>query len=212
MSTQVVKHFIDHLRDGKSTAKTDKMRRLANSLQWRHRYQKSDHYPINLSGDLVISVKQLPNGEVIGLGTGVSVWPAAHVLSKYLEKRYGADGLQNLRVCDVGSGTGCTGFVAAALGAEVTLTDQLQIMPLLQHNKESICALNKRINREKVTVGLYDWGESASHLDAPFDIVLISDCVLPKLYPILPLIDVSHAYHSTCVHQNIIHSHHLFFN
>lgn len=30
----------------------------------------------------------------------------------------------------------------------------------------------------------YNWGESIDHLDAPFDIILVSDCVLPKLYPI----------------------------
>lgn len=35
---------------------------------------------------------QIENGELAGIGTGASVWPAAHVLCKYLEGRYGAGG------------------------------------------------------------------------------------------------------------------------
>jgi predicted nicotinamide N-methyase len=138
----------------------------------------------------VITLRQVLNGELKGLGTGVSVWPAAHVLSKYLEKRYGSNGLCGQRVCDIGSGTGCAGFISAALGAHVTLTDQDQLISFLEINKESICAVNKSIDAERIDIRVYDWGRSEEHLNPPFDIILISDCVLPKLYPILPLIEV----------------------
>lgn len=191
LPTTSERRFTDLLRNGKSSAKTDKIKRLVNSLQWRHKYQNTDYYSIEMLDGSVINLRQLPNGEILGLGTGVSVWPAAHVLSKYVEKRFGAFGLHGKRVCDIGSGTGCTGFVAAALGAQVTLTDQLQILPFLESNKASICELNRNIWEDRINVCRYDWGESAIHLGPPFDIVLISDCVLPKLYPILPLIDVS---------------------
>lgn len=184
--------FTDLLRDGKSLSKTTKIKRLVNSLQWRHKYQNSDHYSIKMLDERVITVRQVSNGEIIGLGTGVSVWPAAHVLSKYLEKRYGAISLRGLHVCDIGSGTGCTGFVAAALGANVTLTDQAQILPFLEGNKASICLANSQIAPQQIKICQYDWGASAAHLKPPFDIVLVSDCVLPKLYPISPLIEVSY--------------------
>ena len=216
MSTQLLpttseRRFTDLLRDGKSSAKTDKIKRLVNSLQWRHKYQNTDYYSIEMLDGSVINLRQLPNGEILGLGTGVSVWPAAHVLSKYVEKRYGALGLHGKRVCDIGSGTGCTGFVAAALGAQVTLTDQLQILPFLESNKASICELNRNIWEDRINVCRYDWGESAIHLGPPFELVLISDCVLPKLYPILPLIDVSglfkrNYYPPSLGHMNVLSS------
>ena len=193
------RRFTDLIREGKSLAKTDRIRRLVNSLQWRHKYQNADHYSIKMLDESLITVQQVSNGEILGLGTGVSVWPAAHVLCKYLEKRYGATSLSGQRVCDIGSGTGCTGFVAAALGAHVTLTDQLQILPFLEGNKQSICNSNKHIDPDLIAVERYDWGESAAHLYPPFDIVLISDCVLPKLYPILPLIEVSSPCQSRCL-------------
>lgn len=183
--------LIDILREGKSLAKTEKLRRLANSLQWRHKYQNSDGYCITMLDKRVITLRQILNGELKGLGTGVFVWPAAHVLSKYVEKRYGPNGLCGQRVCDIGSGTGASGFIAAALGAKVTLTDQYQLISLIESNKQSICAVNESINVEQIDIQIYDWGRSAEHLNPPFEIILISDCVLPKLYPILPLLEVS---------------------
>jgi predicted nicotinamide N-methyase len=183
--------IVDLFREGKSLARTEKLKRLANSLQWRHKYQNTEEYCIVLLDKRVITLRQVLNGELKGLGTGVFVWPAAHVLSKYLEKRYGSDGLCGQRVCDIGSGTGCTGFISAALGAHVTLTDQDQLISFLEINKHSVCAVNKSIDAERIDIKVYDWGRSAEHLNSPFDIILISDCVLPKLYPILPLIEVS---------------------
>lgn len=58
-------------------------------------------------------------GELTGLGTGATVWPAAHVLSKYLEKRFGPGGMLGLRCIDLGAGTGAVGIAAAVLGADV---------------------------------------------------------------------------------------------
>lgn len=132
----------------------------------------------------------LRSGEESGVGTGCSVWPAAHVLSKYLEKRYGSNGLRNTRVCDIGSGTGCTGLAAACLGAEVTLTDQTCVFPLLESNVAA-AIIDCSLPTDNVIVAEYNWGMDFSHLKAPFDIVLVSDCVLPKLYPIEPLVQVS---------------------
>lgn len=55
------------------------------------------------------------------------------MLTRFIEKAYGAAGLRGKRVVDLGSGTGFTGLMAAALGAEtVHVTDQEQLQWLLQ--------------------------------------------------------------------------------
>lgn len=92
-------------------------------------------------------------------------------------------------MCDIGSGTGCTGIAAACLGATATLTDQLCVFPLLSSNV-SAAINNCNISADRLVLAEYNWGESVSHLGPPFDVVLVSDCVLPKLYPIEPLVQV----------------------
>ena len=37
-------------------------------------------------------------------------------------------------------------------------------------------------------VAEYNWGEADAHLSPPLDLVIVSDCLLPKLYPIEPLV------------------------
>jgi hypothetical protein len=96
------------------------------------------------------------------------------------------------RVCDIGSGTGATGIAAACLGADAVLTDQVCVFPLLQENmNNAISACSIAENR--IRIAEYNWGESVDGLEAPFDIVIVSDCVLPKLYPIEPLVQAVHA-------------------
>lgn len=57
-----------------------------------------------------------------GPGCGGIAWPAGQVLSNYLV-HHGP--LQGRRILELGSGTGLVGLVAARLGAEVIITDQL---------------------------------------------------------------------------------------
>eukprot|EP01035_Chromulina_nebulosa_P023675 gene23675-30705_t len=86
-----------------------RLRRIAHAFSWRQVFQNSSHYELKMEVGSVIKVTQISNGEIKGLGTGTLVWPAAHVLSKYLEKRYLTySSLKNKRVCDIGSGTGIT--------------------------------------------------------------------------------------------------------
>ncbi len=167
------------------------MSKILSSLNWRQAHLGSEYYPIELEDGRVVRVRQLENGEVSGIGTGATVWAAAHVLSKYLEKEYGRVGLAGKRVCDIGAGTGVVGFVAAALGGTVTLTDQASVFFLLETNKSLVLRDNPDMDPACLSLCLYDWGETPTHLSPPFDLVLISDCVLPKLYPIEPLIQVS---------------------
>jgi hypothetical protein len=183
--------MLEVLKNGKSGMKNSKYGKIVSALQWRQAHLKSEIYPIELEDGRVLEIKQIGQGETKGIGTGATLWPAAHVLSKYIEKSYATDEtFQSKRVIDIGSGTGCTGFAAAAFGADVTLTDQEQVLFLMHENKLSICHANTTINPDKIHIELYDWGEPCGHLNPPFDIVLVSDCVLPKLYPIEPLVEV----------------------
>ena len=172
--------FLNGVNDNKKCS--NRIHRIMKQLQWRQAQIHSTSYVLSLDDDTTITVKQILNGEMKGIGTGSFVWPAAVVLAKYLENEYCTC---DKRVIDIGSGTGITGIVAAYLGSkEVVLTDQSQLLPLLQEN---VSTFNHQ-SKSNIKVKEYEWGCNIDHLNAPFDIVLVSDCVLPKLYPIEPLI------------------------
>lgn len=179
----------DILGNGSSKMKNPRIQRAANSLQWRQKFDNCDFYNYTLEDNRVICIKQISNGEMKGLGTGAVVWPAAHILSKYLELKYGVS-LDGKVVCDIGSGTGCVGLVATCLGARVTLTDQLTVEELILSNIEWL-RINLNFDGECVKFAEYNWGENSCLRNTLFDYIIISDCVLPKLYPIEPLILVS---------------------
>ncbi|KAG0345607.1 inner nuclear membrane protein enriched at telomere/subtelomere region [Podila humilis] len=96
------------------------------------------------------SVKSLeiyedPTGALRG-GVGSTIWDAAIVLSKYLEKSslYATvkKGEQPVQVLELGSGTGIVGLVVARLlsvkgiPGKVVLTDKGSVLPLLQKNTD----------------------------------------------------------------------------
>ncbi len=176
-----------------------KHKRLFQSLQWRQSFQNSETYDYVLedttaveSSNRIIKIRQIQNGELKGLGTGTFVWPAAHILSKYLEKRFAHGELQGKYICDIGSGTGLTGIIASILGGTVVLSDQHLIIPLLTENVSSTMDLNfPNLKSEQLVVQEYDWDNKIPLSEPEFDFLLVSDCVLPKLYPIDMLVDVS---------------------
>jgi len=86
------------------------------ALPWR----KYSIHEYSIEG-LKINAVETPNDS---RGTGLILWDGAFVLGKYLEKRYGQDGLRGRTVLELGCGTGLAGLSAAALGADlVVLTD-----------------------------------------------------------------------------------------
>ena len=58
------------------------------------------------------------------------------MLSKYLERRFGAEAgaLAGRRAVELGAGCGLVSCVLARLGAHVTATDMEGNLPLLRHN------------------------------------------------------------------------------
>ncbi|KAF0709557.1 hypothetical protein AaE_012836 [Aphanomyces astaci] len=183
-------NILDVLREGaqRSTLRqaSSKMGRAMQSLVWRDAFINRADFSIPVGTSHVLQVRQAPNGEINGLGTGLTVWPAACVLLKYLEHHYApSNGLQGKRVVELGCGTGAVGLAAAMLGAHVVLTDQAHILFHIQANVQANDVAG-------VEFCAYDWGAPLPQVVAgrkPVDIVLISDCVLPKLYPIEPLVD-----------------------
>lgn len=169
---------------------------------------QSNVNPINFS------IRQVQRGEIEGTyGTGATVWPASIVLVKYLE-RHAQKLVQGKRVIDLGAGTGISSLAAAIFGAtEVVCTDgEESVVQLARENiinvaasiqpsdetgdevdflgeekkrpASSIPILNSHIWIEK-----YWWGSNTIVTGGNVcDLILVSDCVLPKLYPIAPLV------------------------
>eukprot|EP00977_Amphora_coffeiformis_P003862 scaffold768_cov166-Amphora_coffeaeformis.AAC.20 len=175
------------------------------TLGWRNRFSQQDFYPVTVDG-VEFLVRQVQRGEVDGTyGTGATVWPAAIVLMKYLEK-HAENLIRNKRCVDLGSGTGITSIAAALLGAkEVVCTDgEPNVVKLAVDNLErvlkgfvkdaSVDAENtsdteKKIRGCPLSVQEYWWGSGSIQGGNHADVVLAADCVLPKLYPIGPLVD-----------------------
>jgi ribosomal protein L11 methylase PrmA len=201
MENQKIPKISEVFENGISHLKNKKFQRITNNLKWRQQYQNSRLYPLTLgchrdsddrNGHSNIKKEltfcQIDNGEMRGIGTGAVVWPAAHVLVKYLEKQFNSPNqMRGQRVIDIGSGTGFVGIAAAVLGAEVVVTDQLCVQELILSNIQRVHEVD---SEAQVTFAEYNWDDSAEALNPPFDLVLVSDCVLPKLYPIEPLVKV----------------------
>uniref|UniRef100_A0A7S2G4P6 Calmodulin-lysine N-methyltransferase n=1 Tax=Haptolina brevifila TaxID=156173 RepID=A0A7S2G4P6_9EUKA len=92
------------------------------------------------------------------MGTGNVLWSGGIGLARYLEHRYGSDGLAGRRVLELGCGCGLVSLAAAALGASVTATDLPDVLSLVTApNMAANCGslLGTVVTRELV------WGSTA---------------------------------------------------
>jgi predicted nicotinamide N-methyase len=208
--------------DGKGTEsnkkQSDFVRKRIQTLGWRNRYSQDEFYPIEIAGASAaashhFSVLQVQRGELEGTyGTGATVWPAAVVMIKYLE-RHRESLLKGKKVIDLGSGTGVTSIAAAILGARhVICTDGEPRVVQLAHdnikrasqqlggnddpavsdselNEPSSSFTTSTIADCPVDVQTYWWATGTIQNGDGCDVILVADCVLPKLYPIAPLVD-----------------------
>jgi len=185
--------------DGNSTmhvsskTQSNLIRKQLQSLGWRSRYSQSKDYPISIKGKN-FTIEQVQRGEIDGtFGTGATVWPASIVLLKYLELHL--DKVKGKKVIDLGAGTGITSMAAAILGAErVVCTDGVEsVVKLARQNISKACTQLEREEEEIskqcgcIETQYYWWGSGS--IKEQFDTIIIADCVLPKLYPIAPLVD-----------------------
>nr|CCA14158.1 conserved unknown protein putative [Albugo laibachii Nc14] len=203
---QKLEAFSPHLQmDGeqvKSVAGINSQKHLSTSawrtITWRNAHSTSPVFEQDVANK-TLGVKQVQNGELNGFGTGLTVWPAACVLLKYLEHRYGKIRneceLKCKYVLELGSGTGAVGLTAALLGAgRVVLSDTAIIQPFLADNVAFCKAMHSDLTAE---VQSYEWGKSVSKIllmdregrECYPDIILVSDCIIPRLYSIEPLVD-----------------------
>jgi predicted nicotinamide N-methyase len=86
---------------------------------------------------VTLRLAQDPNSEHLG----TTVWDASIVLAKYLERGMRKGELSRPKVSgkrglELGAGMGLAGLSLALLGADVTLTDVAEVLPLLQANYE----------------------------------------------------------------------------
>lgn len=185
---------------------SDFVKKRLSTLGWRNRYSQDKYYPMTV-GDKTFSVLQIQRGEIEGTyGTGACVWPAAVVLMKYIEQC--KELVAGKNVCDLGSGTGVTSVACALLGAKhVICTDGADSVVRLA--TDNIIHASKEIDLSspeptptasssgaimiagcQMDTQLLWWGkDSLKYFGADAtDVVLVADCVLPKLYPIAPLV------------------------
>ncbi|XP_022287851.2 protein N-lysine methyltransferase METTL21D-like [Crassostrea virginica] len=116
----------------------------------------------------ILKIHQLEVGDV-----GCVVWDAALVLSKYLETPDFDKGglLKGKKILELGSGTGCVGIVAAYLGADVTITDLPDFVPLIKMNIEE----NKALIKGTTEAAPLTWGQDI--LSNNFHYILLADCI-----------------------------------
>jgi SAM-dependent methyltransferase len=191
------KAFFDALDTKRSSSRQSAtLQKAVQSLGWRNRYSQNDQYPISMQ-DVEFSVQQIQRGEVEGTyGTGATVWPAAMVLLKYLERN--PQLVRGKRVVDLGSGTGVTSLAAAILGAaNVICTDgEDPVVNLASKNCRAVSTGGCPIQVQK-----YWWGTKPLP-DEQCEVILVADCVLPKLYPIAPLVQAIDELLSTDTDKN----------
>ncbi|XLR12967.1 hypothetical protein S83_040905 [Arachis hypogaea] len=157
---------------------------------------------------------------------GTTVWDSSLVFAKFLERncrkgRFSPAKLKGKRVIELGAGCGVSGFGMALLGCDVIVTDQKEVLPLLQRNVERNISRVMQKNPESfgsIKVAELQWGDE-SHIkavDPPFDYIIGTDVVYvehllePLLQTILALsgprttILLGHEIRSTCVHEKML--------
>lgn len=171
------------------------------TLVWRDAFSTKPYFHDSVDNK-PLRIKQVLQGELNGFGTGLTVWPAACVLLKHLEYRVANNSKVLINsddpfVLELGSGTGAVGIAAAMLlkAGRVVLTDMDNVRFIMQENVDLAQQDGVIDKNVVVNVDVYEWGHSPPcSLILPSenvypDLILVSDCILPRLYPIEPLVE-----------------------
>ncbi|XP_026485557.1 protein N-lysine methyltransferase METTL21D-like isoform X1 [Vanessa tameamea] len=140
-------------------------------------FQLNDLFPREI--DIEVCLKTLKIFQKLEGDVNCVVWDASLVLAKYLETmcQHKADFLSGIKVLELGSGLGVVGLTAATLGAQVTLTDLPEALPLLRlnisENKQKIVSMGGYAIAESLV-----WGDKNSEIHKQeFDMIVLADCV-----------------------------------
>ncbi|XP_078419414.1 EEF1A lysine methyltransferase 3-like [Cetorhinus maximus] len=106
------------------------------------------------------------------LGISAIIWEAGLVLCRFFEQE--KISFSGKKVIELGSGTGIVGILAALLGGDVTLTDQLMVLNQIQFNITNNIPVSIQ-QRAKVSTLL--WGENLDQFPINYDFILGSDIV-----------------------------------
>ncbi|KAF3320369.1 protein N-lysine methyltransferase METTL21A [Carex littledalei] len=171
-----------------------------------------------------LHISQDPNSKHLGM----TVWDASMVLVKYLEKnsrkgRFSPAKMKGKRVIELGAGCGLAGLGMALLGCDVTLTDQLEVLPLLTRNVDRNKSWISQGNSDSgsfgsISVAELDWGNKTQieAVGPPFDYIIGTDVVYaehllePLIETILALsgpstiVLIGHEIRCTTVHEQMI--------
>ena len=178
-------------------AVSQKVERIHQVLNWCGKHLRDTVVEVSIDGTedkrnnnspLTVRVHQTPSAEA-QYGTGMMVWDTAVWMASALGRLLPESGWAGKRAVELGSGTGIVGLAAAALGAHVTLTDVDLLQPALRDN----IVLNPNMQGD-VTVDSLIWGSEGTQqfLDRhqqTWDIVIVCECIVPRLYPIEPLVE-----------------------
>ncbi|CAM9636168.1 unnamed protein product [Scytosiphon promiscuus] len=88
--------------------------------------------PIEVCGTQ-LNIAQDPTSDNLG----TTIWDASVILVRYMERNphlYSRRKLEGKRVLELGAGCGLAGMYFALQGADVTFTDLIEVVPLLQRN------------------------------------------------------------------------------
>ncbi|KAG4100532.1 hypothetical protein H8356DRAFT_1659731 [Neocallimastix lanati (nom. inval.)] len=140
------------------------------------KYSKSRDYLVN---NYLLKINQNLDNEInLHQNTGNLVWDGAYILSKYLYRLK----LKNKKCIELGCGTGLVGISAWTYGADITLTDIEDVIPLVNENVwtnvDTILSKannDTKLSKEKIKIKSLEWGaENCKNLDV-YDIVFGSE-------------------------------------
>eukprot|EP01117_Protostelium_nocturnum_P019301 TRINITY_DN8336_c0_g1_i1.p1 TRINITY_DN8336_c0_g1~~TRINITY_DN8336_c0_g1_i1.p1 ORF type:complete len:298 (-),score=104.39 TRINITY_DN8336_c0_g1_i1:211-1104(-) len=113
---------------------------------------------------------------------GGHLWRSATVLMTYLEnktvfpdKEDGISFWNGKKVIELGAGTGLLGIALAKIGAQVILTDQESLVPLMRENARLNGIQDQELLIEELWWGRGDCDKYTK--DKPIDFIIASDCV-----------------------------------
>ncbi|RUS84934.1 hypothetical protein EGW08_007296 [Elysia chlorotica] len=116
----------------------------------------------------VFTIKQDWNS----LGVAAVVWDSAVVLGEYLVMNEAS--VKGKNVLELGAGTGLTGLVAAALGANVTVTEREEALPNLRATVDQNCADKSWV----ISATKLDWTQPVDDSDFPaVDLIIGADVI-----------------------------------